>query len=89
MKLTRDAVAAAKDADALFLLRIKERQFQDAINSALGLELTALAQPIGTAEPTGPGAAFAPPALMAAPVPAQSFEVRVRLANRGGIPIDV
>jgi LmbE family N-acetylglucosaminyl deacetylase len=87
LKLTRDAVAATKDADALFLLRIKERQFQDAINSALGLELTALAQPSNTPEPTGPGAAFAPPALMAAPVPGQSFEVRMRLANRGGIPI--
>jgi LmbE family N-acetylglucosaminyl deacetylase len=87
LKLTRDAVASAKDADAVFLLRIKERQFQDAINSALGLELSALAQPAGIAEPTGPGAAFAPPALMAAPVPGQSFEVRARLANRGGIPI--
>ena len=87
LKLTRDAVAATEDADALFLLRIKERQFQDAINSALGLELTAMAQPSGMSEPTGPGAAFAPPALMAAPVSGQSFEVRTRLANRGGIPI--
>ena len=87
LKLTRDAAAVTKDADALFLLGIKERQFQAAINSALGLELTALAQPNGVAEPTGPGAAFAPPALMAAPVAGQSFEVRVRLANRGGIPI--
>ena len=51
----------------------------------MGMELTAVAQPAGTAEPTGPGAAFAPPALMAAPVPGQTFEVRARLANRGGV----
>ena len=68
LKLTRDAAAATTDADAVFLLRIKERQFQDAINSALGLELTATAQPPGLSDATGPGAAFAPPALMAAPV---------------------
>jgi LmbE family N-acetylglucosaminyl deacetylase len=87
LKLTRDAIVATKDADALFLLRIKDRQFQDAINSAIGLELTAMAQPAGMAEVTGPGAAFAPPALMAAPIPGQTFEVRVRLANRNGTPI--
>ena len=34
--------------------------------------------PPGLPEPTGPGAAFAPPALMAAPVPGQTFEVRAR-----------
>ena len=66
---------------------IKEQQFQDAINSAMGMELTAVAQPAGQPEPTGPGAAFAPPALMAAPVPGQTFEVRARLANRGGITV--
>ena len=49
----------------------------------MGMELTAVAQPAGMPEPTGPGAAFAPPALMAAPVPGQTFEVRARLANRG------
>ncbi len=87
LKLTRDAAAARPDAEALFLLRIKERQFQDAINSALGLELTAVAQPAGVAEPAGPGALFAPPALMTAPVPGQTFEVRARLANRAGIPL--
>ncbi len=85
LKLTRAAVAAAKDLDAKFVLEIKERQFQDAINSAMGMELSAVAQPAGVPEPTGPGAAFAPPALMAAPVPGQTFEVRARLANRGGV----
>ena len=87
LQLTRAAIAGAKDEDAKFILTIKEQQFQDAINSAMGMELAAVAQPAGQPEPTGPGAAFAPPALMAAPVPGQSFEVRARLANRGGITV--
>ena len=44
-----------------------------------------MAQPAGQPEPTGPCAAFAPPPTMAAPVPGQTFEVRARLANRGGM----
>lgn len=89
LQLTRDAAAASKDLEARFLLGIKERQFQDAINSALGMELTAVAQPAGLPEPAGPGAAFAPPTVMAAPVPGQTFEVRARLANRGGITVSI
>lgn len=89
LRLTRAAIAAGRDPDAKFVLDVKERQFQDAINSALGMELTAVAQPAGVPEPTGPGAAFAPPALMAAPVPGQMFEVRARLANRGGIAVAI
>ena len=85
LKLTRDVMAAAVDPQVRHLLQIKEQQFQDAINAAMGIELTAVAQPAGIPEPTGPGAAFAPPALMAAPVPGQTFEVRARLANRGGV----
>lgn len=87
LKLTRAAVAATTNADARFLLEIKEQQFQDAINAAMGIELTALAQPAGVAEASGTGAAFARPALMAAPVPGQTFEVRASLANRSGTPI--
>lgn len=89
LKLTRAAIAATKDLDAKFVLEVKEKQFQDAINSAMGMELTAVAQPAGQPEPTGPGAAFAPPSLMAAPVPGQTFEVRARLANRGGITVAI
>ena len=85
LKLTREALAATKDLDLRHILAIKEQQFQVAINSAMGMELTAVAQPAGMPEPTGPGAAFAPPAVMAAPVPGQTFEVRARLANRGGV----
>jgi LmbE family N-acetylglucosaminyl deacetylase len=88
LTLTRDVIAkSAQEPEVLHVLRIKERQFQDAINVSLGLELSALAQPANLPEPTGPAAAFAPPAVMAAPVPGQTFEVRIRLANRGGVAI--
>lgn len=60
---------------------------EEAITACLGLELSATAQPAGLAEPTGPGAAFAAPPSMAAPVPGQTFEVRARLANRGRRPV--
>jgi LmbE family N-acetylglucosaminyl deacetylase len=88
LEATRAALTlVASEPDAAFLLRIKEAQFMDAINAALGLELTAIAQPTDAPEPTGPFAAFAPPTTLAAPVPGQSFEVVTRLANRGGIEI--
>ena len=34
---------------------VKEQQFADAINTALGIDFTAVAQPAGVVEPTGPG----------------------------------
>ncbi len=87
---TREALSlAAAEPDAAHLLRIKERQFVDTINSALGLELTAMAQPLDTPEPTGPFAAFAPPPTLAAPVPGESFDAVARFANRGGVDIGI
>jgi LmbE family N-acetylglucosaminyl deacetylase len=85
LTLVRDVIAkSAQEPDVLHILKLKEQQFQSAISASLGLELIALAQPANTTDPTGPAAAFAPPALMSAPVPGQRFEVRARLANRGG-----
>jgi LmbE family N-acetylglucosaminyl deacetylase len=84
LQFIREAIAkSAGEDEALFLLRIKERQTEEAITACLGLELAATAQPAGLAEPAGPFAAFAAPPSMAAPVPGQTFEVRARLANRG------
>lgn len=61
LQATRAALGlVASDPDATFLLRIKERQFMAAINAALGVELTAVAQPSNTPEPTGPGWTVAP-----------------------------
>jgi LmbE family N-acetylglucosaminyl deacetylase len=81
---TRNAIAAlSAEPDAVFVLKIKEAQFQEAINSALGVSFTAVAQPPNVPEPTGMMAMFAPPPAMPAPVPGQTFEVRTRLTNRG------
>jgi LmbE family N-acetylglucosaminyl deacetylase len=44
LKATRTAIATlAAEPDVVFALKIKERQFADAINTALGIELTAIA----------------------------------------------
>jgi LmbE family N-acetylglucosaminyl deacetylase len=76
---TRKAIAQfAAEPDAVFILDIKERQFVDAINAALGIELQAVAQPAGSAD----GAAMGPV------VPEQRIEVRVALANRGTVNIE-
>lgn len=73
--------------DAALILQRKVEQFQHAINTALGLDLTAVAQPAGVADPTGPFAMFAPPPVMGPVVPGQAFEVRVSLSNRGSVSI--
>ena len=78
----RASEAASADPELVFVLRIKEQQFMDAINTALGIHLSAVAQPSGTEEPTGPFAAFAPPPSMGPVVPGQSFEIRFLLTNR-------
>jgi len=63
--------ARSPDPESVFTLRIKERQFEDAINAALALRL----------------AAFTEPAVMSAPVPGQTFTVTARLTNRSGVAI--
>jgi LmbE family N-acetylglucosaminyl deacetylase len=86
---TRDAVGQfASDPDAAYMLRLKEQQFADAINTALGIDFTAVAQPAGAAEPTGPAAAFAPPPTMEPVVPGQTFGVKMRLTNNSAIELD-
>jgi LmbE family N-acetylglucosaminyl deacetylase len=88
LSATRDAIARfGGEPDAVFVLQVKERQFQDAINAALGVDFTALAQPAGVPEPTGMMAMFAPPPAMTAPVPGSTFEVRTRLTNRSRVDI--
>ena len=74
-------------SDAAFALTIKERQFQDAINTALGIEVVARAQPAAAAA-SGPAAAFAPPPTMTAPVPGETFEIVVDVANRSEATIE-
>jgi len=89
LRATREArQALAGDADVRFVLDVKERQFQDAINAALGIRFTVYAQPAGTPEPTGPMAAFMGTSVPMGPVvPGQSFEVRAGLTNRAPIEL--
>jgi hypothetical protein len=94
---TRSAIDAfASEPDAVFLLRRKEAQFVDAINTAMGVSLTAVAQPSNTPEPTGAAAAFAPPPMLSAVVPGQQFDIQTTFVSRGepaivlrGIRLDV
>jgi LmbE family N-acetylglucosaminyl deacetylase len=72
----------AADADVVHVLAFKEQQFADALVAALGIEVSAVAVPAGTAEPSGPSAAFAPVANLPPIVPGQSFDVRVGAASR-------
>lgn len=85
----RAAQQFGADADAVQMLKVKEQQFEDAINTALGIDFTAVAQPSGVPEPSGPLAAFAPPPTMTPVVPGQRFEVRLRLTNHGSVDVKV
>ncbi len=82
---TRRALeASAGHADAAFLLQVKERQFMEAINTALGLELRAVAIPADTPEQSSP---FAPSPTMGVVVPGQTFQVEATLSNPSGLDL--
>jgi LmbE family N-acetylglucosaminyl deacetylase len=88
LNTTRRAIkVSASEPDVLFVLRVKEQQFMDAINTALGMNLSAVAQPAGVQDPSGPFAAFAPPPAMGPVVPGQAFDVRAILTNRSRTPV--
>jgi hypothetical protein len=75
------------DPDVASILTVKEEQLQAAIAATLGVDLTALAQPAGTKEPTGPYAAFARPAAMPPVIPGQSFQVKTTFINRSPVAV--
>jgi LmbE family N-acetylglucosaminyl deacetylase len=94
LRLTREVGARIPgEPEAVFVLGVKERQFQDAITSVLGLDFSAFAEPGAPGAAAGGrgagGGPFAPAATMPAPVPGQTFAVQMRLANRGGVPIQL
>jgi LmbE family N-acetylglucosaminyl deacetylase len=69
------------DLDVRFMLEEKERQIADALHAALGVSLTAVAQPANTPEAAGP---FSPgPPAMPPVIPGQTFDVRTVFTNRG------
>jgi LmbE family N-acetylglucosaminyl deacetylase len=75
------------DPDVASLLALKEQQLQAALRATLAVSFTALAQPAGTEEPTGPFAAFARPPAMPPVVPGQAFEVKTTFTNRSPIEL--
>lgn len=73
--------------DVALVLARKADQFQQAISTALGLELTAIAQP-PAADAVDATRPFAPPPVMGSVVPGQTFDVRAQLTRAGEMPID-
>lgn len=63
------------------LLERKQRQFEDAVCSALGIRLSAFAEPVGT--DVAAGSAPAPPRPMGPVVPGEELQVRLSFSNRG------
>jgi hypothetical protein len=85
LESTRKAISLAGNTpDALFMLRIKEKQFMDAINTALGIYLRAVG---GMTPPSGDDSPWSRPTVMGPVVPGQEFYVEVTLANRGNLSI--
>jgi LmbE family N-acetylglucosaminyl deacetylase len=83
--LLRRAIAETREEDVAFMLRAKERQATEALDAVLGIALSAVAQPAGTPEPTGP---FNPgPAAMPPVVPGQRFAVNVTFVNRSSVDV--
>ncbi|HKQ78989.1 MAG TPA: PIG-L family deacetylase [Blastocatellia bacterium] len=93
MKATRALIGkaqAAKIEDAnkdqiLFLLNNKEREFNDAMNSALGLAMEVLVDPEKAAE--GPMSSFQPRETFAVAIPGQKFSITATVVNRGRINV--
>ncbi len=70
-------------SDVAFMLRIKERQFIDAVSAALGISCTAMAVAPGTEEGTSPWSA---PAVMGPVVRGQAFRVDVGCTISSKVP---
>ena len=86
---TRDVRRATTDEDVAFLLQVKERQFEEALAATLGLELNAVAEPPGTNPPSGPYAAFAPPATLGAMTSGASLDIAATFVSQSETDVTV
>lgn len=83
---TRAAIRLIKNqSDALFMLKIKEQQFEEAINTAMGISLQAAAVPLATEKERG---FYEPQPTMGMAVAGQPFKVEVSLTDNGAFPIE-
>ncbi len=82
---TRAAIQLIKNQpEALFMLTIKERQFIDAINTAIAFHLQAVAVPLATKDKRS---FYEPQPTMGMAVAGQPFKVEVSFTNNGSAPI--
>lgn len=81
LTLVREVLTSTKtDEDVALVLRRKEQQLAEAMEAVLGISLTAVAQPTGTPEGSGPFNAGPPP--MPPVTPGQRFDVAATFVNR-------
>ena len=71
--------------EAVFMLQLKEQQFMDAINAALGLTVQALAVPSGSKEARS---VFEPAPVMGFAVAGKPFDVKVVLLHNSPLSIE-
>ncbi len=87
MRTTRALIEKIKQIDEaykdhlLFLLKNKEREFNDAMNKALGLSLEVLVKP--KTPPAGSTSPFHPRETFNVAIPGQSFGIDIYLTSRG------
>lgn len=82
---TRAAIRLIRDQpEALFMLTIKEQQFTDAINAALGIRLQAVAVLLATKEKRS---FWEPQPTMGMAVAGQPFKVEISFTNDATIPV--
>lgn len=87
LRLTREILALIDQSlESAFVLRIKEEQFEDAIHTALGIQLLALGVPADTPEVSSP---WAPLPTMGVVVPGQSYKVQTHVLNPGGEEVNI
>ncbi len=87
LRLTRELLETIDaGAESAFVLRIKEHQFEDAIHTALGLQLQAIGMPADTPDSQSP---WAPLPTLGVVVPGQEIKVTVDLLNPSTEIIDV
>ncbi|HVF81611.1 MAG TPA: PIG-L family deacetylase [Flavisolibacter sp.] len=78
---TRKAIQlSSNQPEAMFMLQIKERQFEDAINTALNIDLQAIAVPESAKEKRG---FYEPQPTMGFAIAGQPFKVELVVVNNG------
>lgn len=84
-KVKASSIEDASKDHLLFLLGNKEREFNEAMNKALGLVMEVLVDPAKPAE--GPGAFFQPRETFNVAIPGQQFSLTMSVVNRSPVAL--